>query len=149
MDVFTKNILQIWVIDIHDMSTGRTVHGAWFQLHTFQCDSISRITILWISRNDGRETGHSDHHWISLGFHSGYRIIPSVRPVDIQWMITATWVYSTLLRDCCLALQSFKEESELEVGRWATGFFRVTQNKPPWCPMFSCSAAKSQLWQLL
>ena len=44
-----------------------------------------------ISRKDSHKTGHSDRHWISIGYYSGYQRIPSVRPVDIQRMIAATW----------------------------------------------------------
>ena len=47
--------------------------------------------IVPISRKDRRKTGHSYRHWISIGYYSGYQSVPSVRPVDIQKMIAATW----------------------------------------------------------
>ena len=50
--------------------------------------------IVPISRKDSHKTGPLDRHWISIGYYSGYQSVPSIRPVDIQRMIAATWGYS-------------------------------------------------------
>ena len=50
--------------------------------------------IVPISRKDSHKTGPSDRHWISIGYYSGYQSVPSIRPVDIQRMIAATWEWT-------------------------------------------------------